>query len=150
MKRKKHGANHLSNYLDIHRKVLAVYQEGQETPRFYEEKFITQEYLQLTVDNVKIQTKRGNWIKIKIHKDIEVERIGKKPVAKVHGYTYHARYADEKMGGNILRYCSEHQHRPYHHKHIYKKDGKDFETIEIANDEFPHVNEFFDELIENY
>ncbi len=149
MFKKKHGRNHLSNYLDIHRQILANYQEGQEAPKIYTEKLITENYLELEVEDFKILTKKGNWIKVKIHKDVEIDRSGKIPTAKTFTYSYHARYADSKIGGNIIRYCSEHGHRPYHHKHIYKQDGS-FDVLKIQEDEFPHVNEFLDELIENF
>jgi hypothetical protein len=144
----KHGRNTLGNYLSIHRKVLEQYQAGSPNPKIYKERRLTENYLSLDVFGVRITTKKGNIIKVKIEKDAEVNTTtGKRPTAKTTDYSYHAYYSD---GRNIIRYCSPHPyHNQFHHKHDYI-NGKVNPPIKIAPDDVPHVSEFFDELINHY
>lgn len=143
----KHGWNTLGNYLSIHRRVLEQYQAGNPNPKIYNERRLTDSYLSLDVFDVRITSKKGNVIKVKIEKDAEVNTTGKRPTVKTTDYSYHAYYHD---GRNIIRYCSPHpDHNKFHHKHDYI-NGKVNPPVRIAAENVPHVSEFFDELINNY
>lgn len=143
----KHGWNTLGNYLAIHKRVLEQYQSGSSSPKIYTERKLTESYLTLDVNDVRITTKKGNTVKVKIEKDAEVRVLGKRPTVKTTDYSYHASYVD---GRNIIRYCSAHPtHNKFHHKHDYINKNVN-PSVRIQPEDVPHVSEFLDELINNH
>jgi len=145
--KKKHGWNTWENYLRVHESVLKRYQSHFVTPSpKYSVIRFTDQYYQIRIDKLELISAKGTYISINIEKDIEVQAGGSKDVARTVGYSYQSWL---KGGGNLIRYCSPHEsHNKFHHKHDYMKDP--INPIPVVNDEWPHVNEFFDELIDNY
>lgn len=145
--KKKHDWNTWENYLRVHESVLKKYQHHfvSQNPK-YSISELTDQYYQLKLDKLELKTLKGTVITINIEKDVEVQPGGTKIVARTVGYTYQAWI---KGGNNLIRYCSPHEtHNKYHHKHEYLKDP--INPVPVGDDEWPHVNEFFDELIDNF
>lgn len=145
--KKKHGWNTWENYLRVHESVLKKYQTHfiTQSPKYSVIRF-TDQYYQLRIDKLELVTTKGTSIYINIEKDVEVQAGGSKDVARTVGYSYQAWI---KGGKNLIRYCSPHEsHNKFHHKHDYQKDP--INPIPINSDNWPHVNEFLDELIDNF
>jgi hypothetical protein len=88
-------------------------------------------------------------ILIDVKKIVEINPTSRRLTAKTYEYHYHARFKENGLG--IIRYCSPHSnHNKFHHKHIYDSFGKIKQTIRVAQDSWPHVSEFFDEVINGY
>ena len=143
----KHGWNTLENYLRVHESVLKKYQSHFITPSpKYSVIRYTEQYYQLTLTMLELRTAKGTSVCINIEKDIEVRPGGTKKVARTEGYSYQAWI---KSGNNLIRYDSPHEaHNKFHHKHDYVNSRTDI--IPIKNDEWPHVSEFLDEVINNF
>jgi hypothetical protein len=145
--KKKHGWNTWENYLRVHESVLKKYQPHfiTQSPKYSVTRF-TDQYYQLRIDKLELVTAKGTPIYINIEKDVEVQAGGSKDVARTVGYSYQAWI---KGGKNLIRYCSPHEsHNKFHHKHDYQKDPNN--PIPINGDSWPHINEFLDELIDNF
>ncbi len=143
----KHGWNTWENYLRVHESVLRKYQANfiSPAPKYSVIKF-TEYYYQLTLKNLELKTRKGTVVCINIEKDVEVRPGGTKQVARTEGYSYQAWL---KGGRNLVRYDSPHvNHNKFHHKHDYLYLPKD--VLPVKNDEWPHVSEFFDEIINNF
>ena len=145
--KKKHGWNTWENYLRVHESVLKKYQAHFITPspKYLVTRF-TDQYYQLRIDKLELMTSKGTSVYINIEKDVEVQEGGSKDVARTVGYTYQAWI---KGGNNIIRYCSPHEtHNKFHHKHDFINQPNT--VIQIGIDNWPHVNEFLDEIIYNF
>ena len=145
--KKKHDWNTWENYLRVHESVLKTYQANFLTqfPKYSIDE-ITDQYYQLKIDKLELITSKGTVILVNIEKDVEVQPGAKKKIARTVGYSYQAWI---KGGNNLIRYCSPHEtHNKFHHKHDYVNQPN--KLIPIAHDQWPHVNEFFDELIHNF
>lgn len=69
-------------------------------------------------------------------------------ITETYGYSYHAWLT--KTNENLVRYCSPHEtHNKFHHKHIYK-NGEELKIEKVGDDDWPHVNEFLDEVLGGY
>lgn len=145
--KKKHGWNTWENYFRIHEKVLKTYQAHfpNHIPK-YAVQIITEHYYVMRIEKLELITTKGTSIQINIEKEVEVQPGGRKPVARTEGYSYQAWI---KGGNNLVRYCSPHKnHNQFHHKHDFTKNPAAIIQMEI--DTWPHVSEFFDELINNF
>lgn len=148
--REKHGWNTWENYLQVHERVLRDYSKHFQTsnPQYSIDQ-ITENYYTISLDKLIVTTLTGNQVWVKIEKDVEVKKGVTKKVAKTYSYSYHSWRSKGKGAENLIRYCSPHEvHNKFHHKHVYKNNQQ--VTTKIEDDDWPHVSEFLDEIIENY
>lgn len=127
-----------------------------EEPRIYRYDENNDFFHQLTCLGIFLHTYRGTRVRIDIAKDIEVNPSNpKRPRARTFSYSYEANYP---KGAEIWRYCSPHDkgeaegkapHHKFHHKHDFTKDPKG-EVILLGDDEWPHVGEFFEEILRSF
>lgn len=152
--KRKHDWNTLENYLNVHERVLHRYSGNMLTVKTYSIRKITDYFRVLRAENINFRTFNGNEIRVDIRKNVEVDPSNKKrPRARTYDYTYSASIPN---GEKLIRYCSPHEdvkpgapdHHQFHHKHIFK-DGKE-KIQKIADDEWPHVNEFLQEVLDSY
>jgi len=144
----KHDWNTFENYIRVHEKVLRDYSNYffTQNPTYKEER-VTDNYYTLELDRLGLITNKGTRVYIKVEKDIHVKAGARKPIAKLYEYSYHA--WDSVSKRNLLRYCSPHEdHNRFHHRHDYSENP--MITTQVADDEWPHVSEFFDELINSF
>ena len=147
MSKKKHDWNTWENYLRVHENVLKKYQANfpNHTPKYAVVR-VTDQYYIMKIEKLELVTNKGTSVQVNIEKDVEVQPGVRKPVARTVGYSYQAWI---KVGNSLIRYCSPHEsHNQFHHKHDLTQTPA--ALIRIGNDDWPHVNEFFDELINNY
>lgn len=152
----KHGWNSLADYISIHEKTIRFYQKFMETPRVYSYRINTEFDHELTGLGIIFHTYHGTRIRVDISKGIEVDPSNiRRPRARTFDYTYSANIAG---GQRLFRYCSPHgdheeegsaPHHAFHHKHDFTKGPKG-DVILIGDDEWPHVGEFFDEVLSRY
>ena len=144
MNKKKHGWNTWENYIRVHEKVLKQYQASlvnQNT--LYDVKKITDQYYFMKIEKLELITNKGTTVQINIEKDVEVQPGGRKAISRTAGYSYQSWI---KGGSSLIRYCSPHEtHNKFHHKHDFTKNPATL--VAVGNDAWPHVSEFFDELI---
>ena len=86
-------------------------------------------------------------------KVVEIDRTNRnRPWARTYQYKYNANITG---GTPLLRYCSPHEdyeeegaapHHSHHHKHDFTKNPKGDVTL-LGPDEWPHVGEFFEEIL---
>lgn len=146
--KKKHDWNTLEHYLNIHEKVLRFYSKYFHFQKNYRIERITNEYLRLECNGIELVTYKASVVRVHIEKDVEIERVGRREMARTFDYRYHAHFP---AGRNLIRYCGPHKdHRPYHHKHVYEPNKTEPEVLRIADDEYPHVGEFFNEVLEKF
>lgn len=150
----KHGWNSLVHYLEIHETILRTYEKYMESPRIYNKNWLNELHLFLSCTRIIVTTYRGSRIRIDIEKDVEVDdSIPGRLRAKTFGYKYSANRPGEP---SLIRYCSPHwdanpekapDHHRYHHKHDFTR-GK--EIITKTGNDWPHVGEFFEEVLKNF
>jgi hypothetical protein len=154
MTKKKHDWNSLEDYLRVHERVMKTYARNMVSPKSYIHYWITEYWLNLSVENMILQTYSGSTVRVDIRKDIEVDRFNKKRfLARTIDYTYSA---NRPRGELLIRYCSPHSdakrsapdHHKFHHKHVFV-DGKQ-KIIRIGDDDWPHVDEFLREVLESF
>lgn len=133
----------------MHEKTLRQYlflrKHHVSGPTEYKLRKWTPESYELSVQGLVLQTNNGTNVEIKIEKSIEIDTDFARPRARTFGYSYHALLA-KPISRNLIRYCSPHEHRPIHHKHIYHIDGT-YDVIEVPERAWPYVSEFFDEVL---
>ena len=146
----KHDWNSWENYLAVHEKTLNNYIKKYYVsgPQVYFVNKLTDQNIELTIRNLILRSQNGNEIEFKIEKTVELDIGYKRPRARTFDYSYHA-LRPRPLGLNLIRYCSPHDHRPFHHKHVYDDEGK-LETVEVPDGAWPHVSEFFDEVLGRY
>mgnify|MGYP006379102709 CR=1 FL=1 len=136
----KHNWNNLDNYLSVHANIMHKY--FQIYPQFER---ISHNRIMLRYNALNLTTIKNTNIEIYVLKTAAINQVNNMEIARTIEYRYHAKFQN---GGNILRYCSPHDHRPYHHKHIYSQNVKT--TVTIPDDTWPHFSEFLDEIINTY
>ena len=149
----KHGWNSLTDYISIHDKTIRFYQKYMETPRVYSYQIDTEFDHKLFCLGIILCTYRGTRVRVDIEKGIEVDPSNpKRPRAQTFDYTYSTNIAG---GQRLFRYCAPHDdrdeggappHHAFHHKHDFTKKTKG-EVIVLGDDEWPHVGEFFEEVL---
>ena len=152
----KHDWSSLQTYLNAHERVLSTYSKFMDVPHQYNQKRITQNYLLLECIGIIFTTYNGNKVRVDITKDVEIDDENPKRLkALTVGYSYNAN--SPKMG-NLCRYDSADQpsqlgpgsppHHYFHHKHVWIS-GKE-QILKIEDDQWPHVDEFIQEVLRNY
>jgi hypothetical protein len=146
-KQNKHDWNSWEKYLAIHDRVLTQYIRSYSGtgPERYSVRKITDQHYELSLKNLILQNSENKSIEFKIEKTVEIDITFARPRARIFAYSYHA-LTPKPNARNLIRYCSPHDHRPTHHKHIYQLDGS-YNVIEVSRTGFPHVSEFFDEVL---
>lgn len=145
----KHDWVSLDKYLSSHERVLTNY--SWAVPPHYVATSATSTALELNIERATLITQKSNEIFVKIYKLVEIDDTTARKKAKTEDYTYHA--WEPRNGLNLIRYCSpdEHgsNHHKFHHKHTYDISGSD--TVkQIGPDDWPHVNEFLDEVSKTF
>lgn len=148
--RSKHDWNSLENYLHIHEKVLeeAIDKSFVRGPTEYTVRKLTDQNWELSLVGLVLRSERGTEIEFKIEKSIEIDIDYARRRARTYDYSYHA-FLPKPVGLNLVRYCSPHEHRPYHHKHLYNEDGS-YQIAIVANEAWPHVSDFFEEVLRSF
>ena len=152
----KHGWNTLRNYLEIHDKTLRFYHRYMEEPRGYVYEQLNERYHTLSCLRIFLHTHKGTRVRIDISKDIEVDpSIPSRPRARTFAYSYNVNIPN---GRELMRYCSPHDdaheegsapHHSYHHRHDFSKNPRGEITL-LGKDEWPHVGEFFEEVLSRF
>lgn len=143
----KHGWNSLENYLAVHESTLDRYisKHYVRGPSKYTVVKLTDQNIQIRLKNLILRTHSASEIEFKIEKTVELDIDYARPRARTFDHSYHA-FRPKPLSRNLIRYCSPHDHRPFHHKHLYKDDGS-VDVIKIPEGVWPHVSEFFDEVL---
>lgn len=152
----KHDWNSLQGYLEVHEKILRQYQRYMEVHRSYKYEVITAFWHSLECSQIIFQTYQGTRVRVDIHKDIEVDPSNpRRTQARTFKYSYNANLP----GGNeVIRYCSPHDdyeeegsapHHARHHRHDFTKNPKGEVTL-LGKDDWPHVGEFFEEVLKSF
>jgi hypothetical protein len=149
----KHDWNSLQHYLEIHDKTIRFYQQWMETPRFYTHEILNEYFHALNCIKIFVHTYKGTRVRVDIKKDVEIDPSTPK---RLRARTFKYSYSANIPGGlPLIRYCSPHDdfeeegsapHHAYHHRHDFTKNPKG-EVIVLGNDEWPHVGEFFEEVL---
>ena len=149
----KHGWNSLTDYISIHEKTIRFYQKFMETPRVYSYQINTEFDHELTCTGIIFHTYSGTRVRVDIEKGLEIDPSNPRRLrARTFDYTYSANIPN---GPRLIRYCSPHQdweeegtasHHAHHHKHDFTKNPKGDVTL-LRQDEWPHVGEFFEEIL---
>ena len=151
----KHGWNSLKDYLSIHDKTIRFYQKFMETPKLYSHRISTEFEQSLDCIGIIFHSYRDTRVRVDVRKVIEVDASNsRRPRARTFDYTYSANIAG---GPKLFRYCSPHDdyegegaapHHSQHHKHDFTKGSE--EILLLGDDEWPHVGEFFEEVLSRY
>lgn len=146
MTNSKHGWNTQQNYFELHERYLKNYSYYMVEPvHTYEYDRTTKTIMSLEASFV-FKTNKDNLVKIVIRKRalFDLKRPNW-PMVRTKSYTYTA--ICTKTNKYLLRYCSPHEHRKYHH--VHKTIGKKKHIITLNIEDVPHVSEFFDEVLRN-
>jgi hypothetical protein len=149
---RKHDWASLQTYLNVHERVLNTYAKFMDTPRAYQQTFVTANYLLLECMGIMFTTYKGTKVRVDITKDVEIDDSNpKRHRAVTVGYSYNA---NEPRVGNRFRYDSPDSpaqlgpesppHHYFHHKHVWN-NGKE-QILPIGDDDWPHIDEFFREV----
>lgn len=149
--RRKHDWNSRENYLAIHEQILNkfVRQCYLSGPAVYSVWNSTPQALELEIKGLVLRRHNGNSVEFKIEKTAEVDISWARPRVKTFSYSYHAFYP-KPLSRNLIRYCSPHEHRKVHHKHVYGVDGINSAVVEVSDRIWPHVDEFINEVLESF
>ncbi len=152
----KHDWNSLQHYLDIHEKTLRQYHRYMETPRNYRYEQVTPSWHVLSCPMIIFHTYKGTRVRADIHKDIEVDLSNPKRLrARTFRYSYNANIPGKAV---LIRYCSPHDdweeegsasHHAHHHRHDFATNPKGEVKI-LGPDNWPHVGEFFEEILNTF
>ena len=148
--RSKHDWNSWENYLSVHEKTLNKYIKARYVsgPLQYTVAKLTDQHIELSIKGLILKSDLGSNLQIKIEKTVELNIEYVRPQARTFAYSYHA-LTPKPNARNLLRYCSPHEHRPHHHKHVYHSDGT-YDVLDVPERTWPHVNEFLDEVLSKY
>lgn len=135
--------------MEIHENVLREYTEKHsDEPRIYNTKYSEDSiFILLLCTGIKFKTYSGLWLRC------DVSKTAKKDMAS-RAKTVRYSYTVSSNTSCIFRYDSpdpdktefdSENHHTYHHKHDYRT-GEELIT-KIPDDTWPHVNEFFDEVL---
>jgi hypothetical protein len=147
----KHGPNNIKNYLEIHESVLSEYTEKHsDEPRIYIAKY-SEGYIlvQLLCTEIKFKTYSGLWLRCDISKTARKDTLTGRVKTIRYSYTVSSKqgciFHYDSPDPDKTEFDSE-NHHTYHHKHDYRTG--DEVITKIPDDAWPHVNEFFDEVLE--
>ena len=153
---RKHDWASLQTYLNAHDRVLSHYAKFMDFPRQYLHTRVTPNYLVLKCENMLLTTYNGNKVRVDISKDVEIDDSNpKRERALTFGYSYNA---NRPGVGNLIRFDSPDPpaaitpstpyHHHFHHKHEWPNGVE--QILKIADDEWPHVDEFLHEVLSNF
>ncbi|MGK5086617.1 hypothetical protein WDW86_03595 [Bdellovibrionota bacterium FG-2] len=153
----KHDWNTLDDYLSVHHRILHFYGKYMETPKAaYQVTQLTPRFYTLECAGIIFRTYLSNRVRVDIYKEILVDDSNpRRRRARTIGYSYNA---NTPQGANLIRYDSPDplstlgtnspHHHSYHHKH--DESVSPSRIIRIEDDEYPHVGEFFDEILSRF
>ena len=152
----KHGWNSLTDYMSIHEKTLRFYHRFMETPKVYTPIQFNECEMRLICEGIIVHTYHGTRVRIDIKKNLEIDPSNpRRPRTRTFRYKYSANIAG---GPKLVRYCSPHEdweeegaapHHRYHHRHDFTKNPNG-EVSLLGPDEWPHVGEFFEEVLSRF
>ncbi len=152
----KHDWNSLQNYIVVHEKTLRFYERHMETRRSYVYDKWTDRYATLECKGMILLTSHGSRIRIDIEKEILIDSTNSvRPRARTYSYSYSAISPGRHT---LIRYCSPHDdahvegsasHHRFHHKHDFARSSQGVITL-LGSDEWPHVSEFLDEVLQSF
>lgn len=153
---RKHDWASLQTYLNAHERVLNTYARYMDRPRQYDQTMVTPNYLLLECTGIQFTTYNGNRVRVDITKDVEIDDTNpKRPMVRTVGYSYNANRPGQ---GNLIRYDSPDPpaqlgpgsppHHFFHHKHDWTSGQE--QIIRIGDDDWPHVDEFFHEVLTHH
>ncbi len=143
----KHGWNSWEHYLSIHEKTLRFYNPYMTVVKTYTIFKHTTRYYEIQCQQIPMRTYKGTDVRIDIKKDILVDEVNGRLQARTVAYSYNANLPNPN-GQNLIRYCSPHEdHNQFHHKHIFMPTPQ---VLKIEDDEYPHVGEFLNEVLETF
>lgn len=152
-KKIKHGWNTWDNYFNVHEKVLKKYSKHFIDPFIkYKDEQVTENYYTLDIKKTELKTQNGNIVFVKIEKDIEIQKGIRKKIARTNSYTYHCwrKLSNKTADESLIRYCSPHEtHNKFHHKHEDLAVPPQPCLIKTGEN-WPHVSEFLDEVINRF
>lgn len=152
----KHDWNSLENYLNVHSKTLRDYAKRMEDGviRQCSPTWWTPIYLELSCQKIFFITDKGNRVRVDIRKEAEIDDTYARPRARTIYYEYSC---NEPGKDTLIRYCGPDpdydpkKHPPHHdrhHRHDFTS-GKEIITP-IESDAWPHVSDFFDEVLKSF
>jgi hypothetical protein len=146
----KYGRNTWDNYLKVHESVLKKYVKHFVSQNVtYKIEKITENYYTMEIERLEIKTHAQNTVWVKIEKDIDVQAGATRKIAKTHAYSYHCWIKNGEKKKDLIRYCGPHlDHNKFHHKHDFTKNPPS--VTRIGDDEWPHVSDFFDEVLKSF
>ena len=127
-----------------------------EQPKTYIQTWFNPNYLKLKCEGVVFTTFNHNKVRVDISKDVDVDDSNpSRPLARTAFYSYNA---NRPGGDNLLRYDSPDppaaitSSTPYHHYSHHKHDWSSGEEqiILLDDDKWPHVHEFFLEVLTKF
>jgi hypothetical protein len=146
----KHGSNSIKNYLEIHATFLGDYTDRySDEPRIYEDSYSEDGiFIYLLCTQIKFKTYGGVWLRCDISKTAKKDTLSGKIKTVRYSYTVSSNksciFRYDSPDPDKTEFDSE-NHHTYHHKHDYRT-GEELIT-KIPDDTWPHVNEFFDEVL---
>ena len=153
----KHDWNSLEDYLSVHDRILRFYVKHMETPRVaYKVVQVTPRFYTLECAGIIFHTYQSNRIRVDIYKEVLVDDTQpRRKRARTIGYNYNA---NTPQGANLIRYESPDPpaeigpKSPYHHRFHHKHDDTVNPPLitRIGDDEYPHIGEFFDEVLARF
>lgn len=144
----KHGWNSWDGYFATHEKVLRFFSKYMVVPQVYSVLRPTDRFYQLICENILVTTYKGTRVRIDLSKDVLIEDQHGRLRARTYGYSYNANLPNPD-GRNLIRYDSPHDdHNRFHHKHEFTTHPP--QVIRIGDDDYPHVGEFFNEVLERF
>ena len=152
----KHDWATLQTYLNAHERVLSTYTKFMDAPRTYTQTRVTTNYLLLECMNIQFTIYNGTKVRADITKDVEIDESNpKRLLALTVGYSFNA---NAPRKGNLVRYDSPDPrgqlgpgsppHHYHHHKHLWVSGQE--QILRIGDDDWPHVDQFFHEILTNY
>jgi len=155
MSPRKHDWASLQTYLNAHERVLRTYSKFMDHPVQYKQSRVTENYLILECQSI-FTTYNGTKVRVDIYKDVEIDdSILNRERALTFGYSYNA---NRPGVGNLLRYDSPDPpaeispstpaHHRFHHKHDWSSGTE--VIVKIPDDEWPHVDQFFQEVLTRF
>lgn len=146
----KHDWNTLENYLAVHDKFLrkVIAESYVRGPTQYSIRKLTDQNIEISLKGLVLRSSVGTEVEFKIEKTALIDISYARPRARTYDYSYHA-LLPKPLGLNLMRYCSPHEHRPFHHKHVYDRDGL-HQVIQVAEGAWPHISDFIAEVLANF
>ncbi len=150
----KHDWASYQTYINAHERVLRTYAKFMEYPKRYKLDEVNENWFILSCKELIFTTYNGGKIRVDIIKDVEVDvSVPQRKKARTFAYSYSC---SRPGGSRLIRYDSPDtevgpktpDHHRYHHKHDFTS-GKEVIT-KVADDAWPHVSDFFNEVLTSF